>query len=69
MRYIQINYQINLGSSCVPVDPVDLSFWVAQHLSMNAVETVKLLKYDCAISRLQWEMKYLANVSNKLSIK
>ncbi|XP_012226592.1 protein cereblon isoform X1 [Linepithema humile] len=43
----------------VPKDPVDLSFWVAQNILMDHSERLMLLNYDCAISRLQREMKYL----------
>ncbi|KMQ87897.1 protein cereblon-like protein [Lasius niger] len=43
----------------IPKDPVDLSFWVAQNILMDHDERLTLLSYDCAISRLQRELKYL----------
>ncbi|XP_020297490.1 protein cereblon isoform X3 [Pseudomyrmex gracilis] len=43
----------------VPTDPVDLSFWVAKNILMDHDERLMLLSYDCAISRLQRELKYL----------
>ncbi|XP_076631349.1 E3 ubiquitin ligase component cereblon isoform X1 [Colletes latitarsis] len=48
----------NRGSS-IPKDPTDLSFWVAQNLFLDEYERIVLLNYDCAISRLQREIKYL----------
>ncbi|XP_058809346.1 protein cereblon [Phymastichus coffea] len=44
---------------CIPTDPVDLSYWVAQNLPLSDSDRLMLLKYDCAISRLQWELNYL----------
>ncbi|XP_011062316.1 PREDICTED: protein cereblon isoform X1 [Acromyrmex echinatior] len=43
----------------VPKNPIDLSFWVAQNILMDHNERLTLLTYDCAISRLQREIKYL----------
>ncbi|KAL6433699.1 hypothetical protein ACFW04_005755 [Cataglyphis niger] len=43
----------------IPKDPIDLSFWVAQNILMDHDERLLLLSYDCAISRLQRELKYL----------
>ena len=50
----------NRGSG-IPEDPTDLSFWVAQNLLMEDNERIVLLNYDCAISRLQREIKYLVD--------
>ncbi|CAL7937660.1 unnamed protein product [Xylocopa violacea] len=50
----------NKGSG-IPEDPADLSFWVAQNLFLDDYERIVLLNYDCAISRLQREIKYLLN--------
>ncbi|XP_017886440.1 protein cereblon isoform X2 [Ceratina calcarata] len=49
---------IERGSS-IPEEPADLSFWVAQNLVLDDNERIALLNYDCAISRLQREIKYL----------
>ncbi|XP_078052933.1 E3 ubiquitin ligase component cereblon isoform X2 [Augochlora pura] len=45
----------------VPEDPTNLSFWVAQNLLLDDNERNVLLRYDCAISRLQMEIKHLVN--------
>lgn len=45
--------------SNIPEEPIDLSYWVAQNLPLDENERVDLLNYDCAISRLQKEIKYL----------
>ncbi|XP_001603993.2 protein cereblon isoform X1 [Nasonia vitripennis] len=50
---------IETRGSCIPTDPTELSFWVAQNLPLNDSERMVLLRYDCAIPRLQWELKYL----------
>ncbi|EFN75562.1 protein cereblon [Harpegnathos saltator] len=43
----------------VPKDPIGLSFWVAENILINHNERLELLRYDCAITRLQREIKYL----------
>ncbi|XP_015434882.1 PREDICTED: protein cereblon isoform X2 [Dufourea novaeangliae] len=48
----------NRGSS-IPEDPTNLSLWVAKNLILDDSEKIALLNYDCAISRLQREIKYL----------
>ncbi|XP_066582632.1 protein cereblon [Prorops nasuta] len=48
----------NRGSN-IPKDPVELSYWAAQNLLLDNNERMIVLKYDCAISRLQREIKYL----------
>jgi hypothetical protein len=53
------------GGGSVPKDPIDLSFWVAQNILVNHEERLTLLSYDCAISRLQKEIKYLMEVRIK----
>lgn len=45
------------------MNPIDLSFWVAQNLPLSDEERLQLLKYNCAIPRLQWELDYLTKVS------
>ncbi|CAK9809321.1 Protein cereblon [Anthophora quadrimaculata] len=50
----------NKGSN-IPEDPAHLSFWVAQNLLLDDNERVALLSYNCAISRLQREIKYLVD--------
>ncbi|XP_014234795.1 protein cereblon [Trichogramma pretiosum] len=50
---------IETRGSHAPDDPIELSYWVAQNLPLTDDERVLLLKFDCAISRLQWELKYL----------
>ncbi|XP_003696072.1 protein cereblon [Apis florea] len=50
---------IESKGSNIPEDPADLSFWVAQNLLLDDNERIVLLNYDCAISRLQREIKYL----------
>lgn len=50
------------GGSSIPEEPTDLSFWVAQNLLLDDNERIVLLNYDCAISRLQREIKYLEDV-------
>lgn len=50
------------GGGSIPKDPVELSFWVAQNILLDHNERLALLSYDCAISRLQRELKYLMNV-------
>ncbi|XP_053977543.1 protein cereblon [Hylaeus volcanicus] len=47
--------------STIPEDPTDLSFWVAQNVLLDDNERVVLLNDDCAISRLQREIKYLVD--------
>lgn len=54
-----------IGGGSVPKDPVELSFWVAQNILMDHDERLALLNYDCAISRLQREIKYLVEVCVK----
>jgi len=53
------------GGGSVPKDPIDLSFWVAQNILVDHEERLTLLSYDCAISRLQREIKYLMEVRMK----
>ncbi|XP_033324686.1 protein cereblon isoform X2 [Megalopta genalis] len=43
----------------IPEDPTNLSFWIAQNLLLDDKERNVLLRYDCAISRLQMEIKHL----------
>ncbi|KAK2587505.1 hypothetical protein KPH14_003204 [Odynerus spinipes] len=43
----------------IPKDPIELSFWVAQNVLVDDNERIDLLNYDCAIERLQREIKYL----------
>ncbi|XP_029034768.1 protein cereblon [Osmia bicornis bicornis] len=50
---------IESRGSSIPEEPTDLSFWVAQNLLLDDNERIVLLNYDCAISRLQREIKYL----------
>ncbi|KOX73264.1 Protein cereblon [Melipona quadrifasciata] len=50
---------IESKGSSIPEDPADLSFWVAQNLLLDDNERIVLLNYDCAISRLQREIRYL----------
>ncbi|XP_023248163.1 protein cereblon [Copidosoma floridanum] len=50
---------IEIRGSFIPMNPTDLSFWVAQNLPLSDAERIKLLTYDCAVSRLQWELDYL----------
>lgn len=50
---------IEKRGSHVPDDPTELSFWVAQNLPLDDNERITLLNYDCAIPRLQREIKYL----------
>ncbi|KAG7190065.1 hypothetical protein KM043_006206 [Ampulex compressa] len=50
---------IEKRGSIIPTDPTDLSFWVAQNLVLSDHERIALLNYDCAISRLQREIKHL----------
>ncbi|KAI4488628.1 hypothetical protein M0802_011444 [Mischocyttarus mexicanus] len=45
--------------SIIPKDPVELSFWVAQNVLVDDDERIDLLNFDCAIARLQREIKYL----------
>ena len=52
---------IEKRGSHVPDDPTELSFWVAQNLPLDDNERTTLLNYDCAIPRLQREIKYLIN--------
>jgi len=59
---LQFFKNYNLGGGSVPKDPIDLSFWVAQNILMDHNERLMLLTYDCAISRLQREIKYLVEV-------
>ncbi|XP_076651200.1 E3 ubiquitin ligase component cereblon isoform X2 [Halictus rubicundus] len=54
LKYIRVDTN-------VPEDPTNLSFWVAQNLLLDDNARNVLLHYDCAISRLQMEIKYLAN--------
>lgn len=54
-----------IGGGSIPTDPVDLSFWVAKNILMDHDERLMLLSYDCAISRLQRELKYLVEVGYK----
>lgn len=51
---------INVSAS-IPEDPTNLSFWVAQNFLLDDNARHVLLNYDCAISRLQMEIKYLLN--------
>lgn len=50
---------IETQGSNIPEDPTELSFWVAQNLPLDDNERIILLNHDCAIPRLQWEIKYL----------
>ncbi|XP_047357739.1 protein cereblon-like [Vespa velutina] len=43
----------------IPKDPIELTFWVAQHVLIDDDEKIDLLNYDCAIARLQREIKFL----------
>lgn len=43
----------------MPANPTDLSFWVAQNLILDGNVKIMLLNYDCAIQRLQMEIKIL----------
>ncbi|XP_043674625.1 protein cereblon isoform X1 [Vespula pensylvanica] len=43
----------------IPKDPIELSFWVAQNVLVDDDERIDLLNYDCAIARLQREIKFL----------
>ncbi|EZA51920.1 protein cereblon isoform X2 [Ooceraea biroi] len=52
---------LEIRGGSVPKDPVDLSFWVAQNVLINHDERLALLSYDCAISRLQREIKCLVD--------
>lgn len=51
-----------LEGGTIPEDPTELSYWVAQNLPLDDSERIVLLNYDCAIPRLQWEIKYLVKV-------
>lgn len=48
-------------TASIPEDPTNLSFWVAQNFLLDDNARNVLLHYDCAISRLQMEIKYLVN--------
>lgn len=48
------NMQVQL-----PQDPVDLSFWVAQSMPLRDEQKLALLRIDCAIQRLRWELSLL----------
>ncbi|XP_011497644.1 PREDICTED: protein cereblon [Ceratosolen solmsi marchali] len=50
---------IETKGKCIPRDPTELSFWVAENLPLSNNQKIILLKFDCAISRLRWELNYL----------
>ncbi|XP_015108351.1 protein cereblon isoform X1 [Diachasma alloeum] len=52
----------------IPTDPTELSFWVAQNLIMKDNVKISLLELDCAIQRLQVEVKLLAKLQEKLFV-
>lgn len=52
-----------VGGGNIPKDPIELSFWVAQNVLVDDDERIDLLNYDCAIARLQREIKLLIEVT------
>nr|XP_046493042.1 protein cereblon isoform X1 [Neodiprion pinetum] len=59
IRIRQFLQYIETQGSSIPEDTTELSFWVAQNLPLDDSERILLLAYNCAIPRLQWEIKYL----------
>ncbi|XP_076382534.1 protein cereblon-like isoform X3 [Megalopta genalis] len=52
-RHLQLFHH---NGANIPEDPTNLSFWIAQNLLLTDEEKNVLLRYDCAVSRLQMEM-------------
>ena len=46
----------------VPLDASELSFWLAQNLTMDDSIRLQILKMDSPIQRLRFELKLLENV-------
>ena len=48
-----------------PSDPLQLSYWVAHNLPLVDQQRTFLLKLDCPVQRLRWQMSFMAKVRNK----
>ena len=51
----------------IPVDPVELSFWVAMNLPIDDAQRLRVLQMDCAVPRLRMELSLLKKVSKMQS--
>ncbi len=49
----------------IPVDATDLSFWLAQNLTMDDSHRTKVLQLDSPIQRLRYELELLARTVKK----
>ncbi|XP_065351962.1 protein cereblon [Cloeon dipterum] len=46
-----------------PLDPLTLSYWVAQNLPLVDQQRTFLLNLDCPVQRLRWELHFMAKCS------
>ncbi|GLH08848.1 Protein cereblon homolog [Gryllus bimaculatus] len=51
--------KIGNTNASFPTDPVELSFWVAQSVPLRDEQKLDLLRIDCAVQRLRWELSVL----------
>ncbi|CAL8088918.1 unnamed protein product [Orchesella dallaii] len=53
----------------IPVDASDLSFWLAQNLTMDDAYRTKVLKMDSPVQRLRYELELLARTTKVISCR
>lgn len=51
-----------MNNSVSPVNPLDLSYWVAQSLPIDGVDKIKFLGYDTSIERLHYALNLITKV-------
>ncbi len=59
---------LTASHSNIPFDPTELSFWLAQNLTMDDTIRLQILKLDCPVQRLRFELTLLENVVSMIAL-